>query len=301
MKNSSIMDSNSTTNSEPAEISAEPEVMAKYRLGEWTTWHLAAYQDWAEEALFNLDITLINCIDVEGGGETALHIAARKNHYRFVKAVIKFHEVDMNIVDDRGFTPLHLAVQRGNEQTVSQLLLNNKTKLNYGGYEQPCPIHIAVANDQIGCVRMLLQAGANINAVYGKQGKRAIHIAARKGDEPLCRYLLSYSGDKKNPRPECLVNGVDMLGRTALHYAASGNHASICQMLIDFGARSNARDTNGRNALHLACEFGFRKTSVTLMENKCDREANDKYNMRPVEYALDKGHDGLVDIICEFE
>ena len=68
-------------------------------------------------------------------------------------------------------------------------------------------------------------------------------------------------------------------------------------MLIDFGARANARDTNGRNALHLACEFGFRKTSVTLMENKCDREANDKYSMRPVEYALDKGHDGLVDIM----
>ena len=220
MKNSSIMsESNTNSSASVAEISAEPEAMAKYRLGEWTTWHLAAYQDWAEEAVYNLDISLINCIDVEGGGETALHIAARKNHYRFVKAVLKFHEIDMNIVDDRSFTPLHLAVQRGNEQTVAQLLMNNKTKLNYGGYEQPCPIHIAVANDQIGCIRMLLQAGANINAVYGKQGKRAIHIAARKGDESMCRYLLSYSGDKKNPKPDLLVNGVDIVGRTALHYS----------------------------------------------------------------------------------
>ena len=46
--------SDTTSSSQPAEIADEPEVMAKFRLGEWTAWHLAAYQDWAEEALFNL-------------------------------------------------------------------------------------------------------------------------------------------------------------------------------------------------------------------------------------------------------
>lgn len=279
----------------------ENEVLAKFKLGEWTAWHMAAYQDWPEEALFNLDITLINCIDVEGGGETAIHVAARKNHYRFIRAVIKFHELDLNIVDDRGYTALHLAAQRGYEQTVAQLLLNNKTKLDYGGYDQPCAIHMAVSNDHIGTVRMLLQAGANINAIYGKQGKRPVHIAARKGNEAMLRLLITYTGDKKNPKPDCLVNGADLLGRSALHYAASGNHAGVCQLLVDFGARVNQRDLNGKNALHVACELGFRKTTVTLLKNRCDAEANDKWSMRPVEVALDKGHNALVDIICEFE
>lgn len=36
------------------------EILARYKVGDWSVYHLAAYQDWAEEAVFGLDINLLN-------------------------------------------------------------------------------------------------------------------------------------------------------------------------------------------------------------------------------------------------
>jgi len=282
----------------PPKNQEDCEVLAKFKCGEWTSFHLAAYQDWPEEAIMTLDVSLLNVTD-DSNGETPLHVAARKDHYRFIKAVNKFYELEISAMDEKGYTPLHVAAQRGNEQSLAQLLYNNKVKLDYGGFDTPCPIHLAVSNDHIGCVRMLLQAGCNVNAVFGAKSKTALHLAAKKGRDDVCRLLLSYSGDLKKPKPLCKVNATDSLGRTAFHYAATGNHSDVVDVLCNYNGRINARDQDGKTAMHVAAMNGFKKFTQTLVSYKADKDAVDKWDMKAVEYAFDNGFDALAGIILD--
>ena len=64
-------------------------------------------------------------------------------------------------------------------------------------------------------------------------------MAAKKGRLEICELLLTYDGDFKNPKPNCLVNAADVHGKTALHAAAQGNHSVIIDLLVKHGARVN--------------------------------------------------------------
>ena len=67
LNNNIIMNGNTDDNAPTLEGAAntdeQNEVMTKFKLGEWTVWHMAAYQDWPEESLGNLDISLLNCME----------------------------------------------------------------------------------------------------------------------------------------------------------------------------------------------------------------------------------------------
>merc|ERR1711893_293013 len=141
---------------------------------------------------------------------------------------------------------------------------------------------------------MLLQSGANVNVPCGKNVKRALHMAAKKGRLEICELLLTYDGDFKNPKPNCLVNAADAHGKTALHSAAQGNHSIIIDLLVKHGARVNARSVNGETPLHISAKNGFKNASERLIKHGADKESVDKYDMKPVEYAVEKNHDHVV-------
>ena len=144
------------------------EILVKFKVGEWTNFHMAAYQDWSPDAIMNLDINLLNVSDPTDG-RNPIHIACQYDNYRFLKTILNFYELDLNALDNNGYTALHIAAKHGHERCMNILILTNKVDLNLGGFDSPCPLHLAVANEEIGCVRVLLQAGANVNWVWWKK------------------------------------------------------------------------------------------------------------------------------------
>lgn len=48
------------------------------------------------------------------------------------------------------------------------------------------------------------------------------------------------------------VNGIDLAGRTALHIAARNDNSTLAKMLLDSGADANIKSPNGRKAMDLA-------------------------------------------------
>lgn len=138
------------------------EILAKYKVGEWTNFHMAAYQDWNEDSIKSLDISLLNMPD-PSDGRNPIHIACQYDNYRFLKCILSFYELDLNAIDHNGFTALHIAAKHGHERCLNILILTNKVDLNLGGFDCPTPLHLAVANEENGCVRTLLAAGANVN------------------------------------------------------------------------------------------------------------------------------------------
>jgi serine/threonine-protein phosphatase 6 regulatory ankyrin repeat subunit B len=77
-----------------------------------------------------------------------------------------------------------------------------------------------------------------------------IHNAVDDGDLEQVKALL-----KDDPG---LVSGKDILGATALHYAAGGGYKGIAEVLLANKANVNAKDNEGWTPLHWATENGYK-------------------------------------------
>jgi len=112
--------------------------------------------------------------------------------------------------------------------------------------------------------------------------------AAKKGDISQVRYELNKGVDVNAPDPD---------GWRALHYAASGHHTDIVELLLEWHADVNSRGRSGRTALQLAAEKGFSDLAETLLEKGADFKAGDDDGLTPLHYAASKGHVEIVKIL----
>ncbi|KIH54203.1 ankyrin repeat protein [Ancylostoma duodenale] len=88
-------------------------------------------------------------------------------------------------------------------------------------------------------------------------GWTPLMIAASAGRVEVVRYLLSLS--------EVDVNHRNNNRQTALHYAASKNHAEIVHLLLEAGADVNAADKFGATPLHRAASQGHERIVRMLL------------------------------------
>lgn len=96
-------------------------------------------------------------------------------------------------------------------------------------------------------VRLLLGAGADVNAACSFDSYTALHAAACEGHAECCRLLLEHGA---NP------NARNFVGMTPLYVAALEGAADCCEVLLEHGADVNAKDDDGETALDLATENG---------------------------------------------
>lgn len=97
-----------------------------------------------------------------GFGQTPLHRAAANGAINVVELLLA-HGADINAVSNAGYTPLHQALLFGS-------------------------IHKAV-------IATLLRKGANANAMNSRDGQTALHKAIDRGDIEIVRLLLEYGAD----------------------------------------------------------------------------------------------------------
>lgn len=129
-----------------------------------------------------------------------------------------------------------------------------------------------------------------------------LHAAAREGDLPVLRRLLARGVDPSArhlgwsgiPTPliaasfaghaevtaALVAAGAELdarniQGRTALHLAADQDHAAIVDALLRAGADADLQDFHGHTALHLAAWQDHRASLDVLLEAGVDRELRD--------------------------
>jgi ankyrin repeat protein len=132
---------------------------------------------------------------IKGGGYTALMQAITNYNYETVKALIAAG-TDLSIVNSRGETALIEAVQYGQSESV-KLLLAAKADINFRNSEDLTPLMIAIDNDhnKTGILtKILLEAGADVNATTSQQGGSTALIRAKlKGNDVVIKLLESYN------------------------------------------------------------------------------------------------------------
>lgn len=174
-------------------------------------------------------------------------------------------------------TPLHCAASAGN-LTSLRLLLKAGADVN-AGLAGRSALHYAVQSTAIDCVRELLKAGANPNTpqVYTET---PLHVAAAMGSAACIRLLLEHGANvlvQFGPRKT-----------TALHLAAEDENAECSKLLLDAGAEINAQNHRHQTPLHIAALSQSGETLELLLQRGADPNAEDTDGRTPLHSAIVK-------------
>lgn len=130
-------------------------------------------------------------------------------------------------------------------------------------------LNAAIVRGDIDDVRAAIKSGADLAKHAG--GAPPLHLATMTASREVAQLLIDSGAD---------VNGRDVIGRAALHYAAMGtpeNDAEMVRTLIDAGADVNAKDHRGCLPLDLAAGGENTKTAILLAKAggtcKLDRQS----------------------------
>ncbi len=227
----------------------------------------------------------------------ALHLAAMLGFHETVSVLIQ-KGANVNVKTFHGYTPLHFAV-KGEHRTVIDLLLEGGanrdipyspglTALTYavqGGAEdivdkllETYPpikesngagaVWEAVRGNHVGILRKLLNHGAPVDMKLG--GYTALHIAAQHGCVSTAEVLLTMGADVDAKTPDVIdiimhPSGRRFQGFTPLHFAVSGRHEEVIDMLLTANASVHSTSFKEETPLHLAADNGDDKTIGKLL------------------------------------
>ena len=150
-----------------------------------------------------------------------------------------------------------------NDVAQVRLLVANGAELNAAHGDGMTGLHWAAENGNPEIASILLESGADVEAVTRLGAYRPLHLAARRGDASVIQLLLDASAD---PEAESATGGV-----TPLHFAAASGRAASVQALIDHGVELDARESIwGQTPLMFAAATGRTEVIRLLLQVGAD-------------------------------
>lgn len=180
-----------------------------------------------------------------------------------------------------------------------------------GSYED---FFSALKADRPEVVRSLLERGFEPNTPTA-DGLDALYVALRDGSLKSAQVLIDWpktNVDVRTPKDEtplmiaCLRGraviarelvdrgaDVNKTGWTPLHYAATGGHIEIMQMLLDQSAYIDAESPNGTTPLMMAAMYGTPEAAKFLLDAGADPTLRNQLGMTAADFADRAGRHDL--------
>ena len=176
------------------------------------------------------------------------------------------------------------ALQADDQRTVGQLLARG-FDANTRDPQGLHPLILAIRQPSPAVLERLLGApGLQVEA-RNRNDESALMLAALAGMTDVCRRLISLDADVNKP------------GWTPLHYAASGGHAEIVQLLLEHAAYIDAQSPNQSTPLMMAAMYGNTRTLSVLLEAGADASVKNQKGMTALDFAREADRQGAVALI----
>ena len=212
---------------------------------------------------------------VDKTGDTPLSRAALSGHVKCLCVLLQFgasvnRSMKLRVDDGGDFyvgcdTPLHHACSNGHVDCV-RLLVEHQAAVNVRNSSGCTPLAHAVslygghrtADSCLGCVRLLLQSGADVRRA-DIDGNTALHWSAKQRGTPAFAFLLLNAGAP--------IDAVNRQGWTALHFATLHGRLDYVRLLLERGAAVDVETRTGETALTKAIEGGHIECMRLLVEH----------------------------------
>jgi ankyrin repeat protein len=153
------------------------------------------------------------------------------------------------------------------------------------------PLFPAVRSRSVECVRLLLEAGANLRHSLSDK-TTVLHRAAKLDCPEVLKELISHEKNYKS----IFINQMESKGMTPLHVACLEGNASCVKILLSAGCDVNMKTTFESHedciAMHLASSKGHSRVVETLLEHRSGREvieSKDSHGFTPLHFACQYG------------
>nr|XP_042127092.1 inversin isoform X1 [Peromyscus maniculatus bairdii] len=256
---------------------------------------------------------------------TALHLAAQKGNYRFMKLLLT-RRADWMQKDLEEMTPLHLTTRHKSPKCLALLLKfmapgevdtqdkNKQTALHWSAYynnpehakllikhdsnigipdiEGKIPLHWAANHKDpsaVHTVRCILDAAPTESLLNWQdyEGRTPLHFAVADGNLTVVDVLTSYES--------CNITSYDNLFRTPLHWAALLGHAQIVHLLLERNKSGTIpSDSQGATPLHYAAQSNFAETVQVFLKHPSVKDDSDLEGRTSFMWAAGKGSDDVL-------
>lgn len=206
----------------------------------------------------------------------------------------ELHQVGLDeLHEELDTTPVHAAARDGQVEDLREILRTDAVQAVALDKYGLTPLHWACDRGEAAATRLLLQHGADVNAMERRMFKRRpLHFAVLASNEATVRELLAHKAD---------LLAQDYRGWAPIHGAAYSGDVGSLKALLDACPNVAVQLTKqNETALHIAASRG-RMEAVQLLL-KCFLDSNLKKNMLAIkndeglmaaQVASRNGHDNV--------
>ncbi len=205
-------------------------------------------------------------------GRGYLHLAVETGNVDIAHLLIE-HGASLEERNGIHETPLFKAVDSDKVSGMVKFLIAKKANIGDRNLLYETPLISAAYNGAINNVKILLDAGADVNA-KAYRGNTALISAASRGTTQLTQLLIDCGAE---------MNHVNNDGESALLRAVAANNINCASLLLSQGAYTDCTDFNGYSAYDIAMDMLRRKMSDEKHLKPADYKSNREETKRLIQ------------------